>query len=352
MAKRPKPVHQMTEREFETRFPIGDEDACSAYLKARRWPEGVRCPRCGNPAVYDLHSRKWHWQCTQCAPGGNMGYRFSVIAGTIFENTNKPLRDWFKVVHLMTTSKKGISALQIQRQLGFGSYKTAHGMCHKIRAAMMQPQEKLGGIILRPRGGTLARYRQAGLLLLENSDDGFLIAIRELRGVEVRRLALEDVLGQLEHIRLDLHIRNVVEIFFRVPKLVGIAQCGSHQPLVPGLEHDHPFAFRQHDTTERHRAFATHGLADHGKGFLASLVVRHDVIGVVQVSLVDLLARNERVDVDGVVALDRNGIEFIIVHRNVGVLGILVAAALFVGLDWLTRDLVDQLLAQSVAGLL
>jgi hypothetical protein len=147
MAKRPKPVHQMTERQFEDCFPLGDDNAPKAYLKARRWPKGVRCPRCGNEAVYDLPSRKWHWQCTQCAPGGSTGYRFSVIAGTIFENTNKPLRDWFKVVHLMTTSKKGISALQIQRQLGFGSYETAHSMCHKIRAAMMQPQEKLGGIV-------------------------------------------------------------------------------------------------------------------------------------------------------------------------------------------------------------
>ena len=147
MPKRPKPVPQMTEREFETRFPFGDDDAAKAYLKARRWPQGVVCPRCGNPAVYDLPSRKWHWQCTQCAPGGSTGYRFSVIAGTIFENTNKPLRDWFKVVHLMTISKKGISALQIQRQMGFGSYGTAHSMCHKIRAAMVQPQEKLGGIV-------------------------------------------------------------------------------------------------------------------------------------------------------------------------------------------------------------
>jgi hypothetical protein len=147
MAKRPKPVHQMTEREFETRFPIGDDDACKAYLKARRWPQGVVCPRCGNPAVYDLHSRKWHWQCTQCAPGGNTGYRFSVIAGTIFENTNKPLREWFKVVHLMTTSKKGISSLQIKRQMGFGSYETALNMTHKIRAAMIEPEQKLGGIV-------------------------------------------------------------------------------------------------------------------------------------------------------------------------------------------------------------
>jgi IS1 family transposase len=142
MAKRPKPVHQLTNAEFDDLFP--HEDACRAYLVARRWPEGVRCPRCGNPAVYDLPSRKWHWQCEKCAPDG---YRFSHIAGTIFENTNKPLRDWFKVAHLMLTSKKGMSALQIMRYMGFGSYKTAWGMCHKIRVALMEDIEKLGGIV-------------------------------------------------------------------------------------------------------------------------------------------------------------------------------------------------------------
>jgi transposase-like protein len=141
-SKRPKPVHQMTIAQFEAMFP--DEDACKGYLKARRWPDGVHCPRCGNPKVYDLRSRKWHWQCEQCAPDG---YRFSVIAGTIFENTNKPLRDWFRVVHLMLTSKKGISALQIQRIMGFGSYGTAHSMCHKIRISLLEPEVKLGGIV-------------------------------------------------------------------------------------------------------------------------------------------------------------------------------------------------------------
>src|SRR5262249_28467734 len=75
------------------------------------------------------------------------GYRFSVIAGTIFENTNKPLRDWFRVVHYMLSSKKGMSALQIQRMMGFGSYGTAHSMCHKIRAALIEPEQKLGGIV-------------------------------------------------------------------------------------------------------------------------------------------------------------------------------------------------------------
>jgi hypothetical protein len=142
MARRPKPVHQMTVAQFESIFET--EDDCKAYLVARRWPQGVRCPRCGNPAVYDLPSRRWHWQCEKCAPDG---YRFSVLVNTIFENTNKPLRDWYRVVHMMLTGKKGTSALQIMRTMGFGSYKTAWGMCHKVRTALMENVDKLGGIV-------------------------------------------------------------------------------------------------------------------------------------------------------------------------------------------------------------
>jgi IS1 family transposase/transposase-like protein len=143
--KRPKPVHQMTEAQFEAMFPAGDEDSCKRYLVARRWPNGVYCPRCGNVKVFPVSSMPFKWQCYACAK--DQGYRFSHIAGTIFENTNKPLRQWFKVVHLMLSSKKGISSLQIQRQMGFGSYETALNMTHKIRAALIQPQEKLGGIV-------------------------------------------------------------------------------------------------------------------------------------------------------------------------------------------------------------
>ncbi len=141
MRRRPKPVHQMTIAQFEATFP--DEEACRTYLVARRWPNGVHCPRCGNAKVYALASGH-HWQCEACQVNG---YRFSHIAGTIFENTNKPLREWFRVTHLMLTSKKGISALQIQRIMGFGSYGTAHSMCHKIRAALIEPETKLGGIV-------------------------------------------------------------------------------------------------------------------------------------------------------------------------------------------------------------
>lgn len=145
-SKQPKPVQQMSVKQFDAMFP--DEDACRAYLKARRWPDGVRCPRCGNEHVYELKSRPWHWQCTNCAPGGSTGYRFSILTGTIFENTNKPLLDWFRVTHLLLTSKKGISARQVWRYMGFGSLKTAWYMLHRIRAALSeQPVEKLGGIV-------------------------------------------------------------------------------------------------------------------------------------------------------------------------------------------------------------
>jgi transposase-like protein len=144
MARRPKPVPQMTAAQFEATFP--DEDACKGYLAARRWPNGVTCPRCGkSEKVFPVKSMPFKWQCYSCTPGS--GYRFSVIAGTIFENTNKPLRDWFRVVHYMLASKKGMSALQIQRMMGFGSYETAHSMCHKIRASLIAPEEKLGGIV-------------------------------------------------------------------------------------------------------------------------------------------------------------------------------------------------------------
>jgi len=144
MAKRPRAVHQLTVAQFEATFP--DEEACQAYLVARRWPEGVTCPRCGNAELYDASSYKpFHWQCRACAP---QGYRFSCIAGTIFENTNKPLRDWYRVIHLMLVSKKGMSALQIMRYMGFGSYKTAWYMCHRVRVALAERDfKKLGGVV-------------------------------------------------------------------------------------------------------------------------------------------------------------------------------------------------------------
>jgi transposase-like protein len=140
----PKFTPQMTLSEWERLFP--DDDACKAHLARRRWPEGVRCPRCGSDRVYPLATRPFHWECPDCRKGG--AYRFSVLVETIFEDTKVGLRQWFKVIYLMLTSKKGISSLQVQRVMGFGSYKTALYMTHRIRAALADPEfRKLMGIV-------------------------------------------------------------------------------------------------------------------------------------------------------------------------------------------------------------
>jgi len=135
---------QITVAEFEELFP--DDDACKLYLTGRRWPGGVVCPRCGNTKVTELATRPFHWQCRNCAAGTT--YRFSVLVGTIFENTNVGLRDWFRVIHMMLTAKKGVAALEVQRVMGFGSYNTAHYICMRIRAGLADPEfRKLMGIV-------------------------------------------------------------------------------------------------------------------------------------------------------------------------------------------------------------
>ncbi len=128
-------------------FP--SEDACREFLFFRRWEDGKpRCPRCGKAeTVYNI-ALPWKWECSnpECRTGN--AYRFSLLVGTIFENTKYPLRVWFEVLWSMLNAKKGISAMQIQRQIGAGSYKTAFYMCHRLRGAMHDPDFKqLMGIV-------------------------------------------------------------------------------------------------------------------------------------------------------------------------------------------------------------
>src|SRR6266851_4276135 len=113
------------------------QDQCMAELVRLRWPNGARCPRCSSEKVWKLASRKWNWLCKQCTKSG---YRFSPLVGTVFENTNYPLPIWFEVIYLICQSKKGMSALQIQRMLKEAgrstAYKTAFYICHRVRAML------------------------------------------------------------------------------------------------------------------------------------------------------------------------------------------------------------------------
>jgi transposase-like protein len=132
----------VTLRELMDSFPTNG--SCKQFLMERRWQDGVvHCPKCGNPAVYKLKTRPFHWLCKLCK-----NYRFSVISGTIFQDTKYPLKTWFEVLWRMLNSKKGVSALQIQRQIGSGSYETAWYMCMRLRASMHDPNfRQLMGIV-------------------------------------------------------------------------------------------------------------------------------------------------------------------------------------------------------------
>jgi hypothetical protein len=137
----------MTLNQLLEAFPT--EESCKAFLAQKRWPNGkVQCPKCGNEKVFHVTHRPFHWVCKARNCGGRNGYRFSVISGTIFQDTKWPLRDWFVVAHLMLNAKKGISSLNVQRIIGCKKEKTAWYMCHRIRAAMKDKElPQLLGIV-------------------------------------------------------------------------------------------------------------------------------------------------------------------------------------------------------------
>ena len=124
--------------ELEQRF--SNEEACREYLFQLRWPEGFRCPVCNHSDAWKLKASLF--KCTTCA------HKTSVIAGTLFEGTRKPLVLWFRVIWWVTSQKNGASALGLQRILGLGSYETAWTWLHKLRRAMVRPgRDRLSGTI-------------------------------------------------------------------------------------------------------------------------------------------------------------------------------------------------------------
>ena len=123
--------------EFEARF--ASESSCRAYIRQLRWSEGFVCPRCG---VMDDPSEmsRGLLLCRAC------GRQVSLTAGTIFQDTRKPLRLWFLAMWFITSQKNGVSALGLQRVLGLGSYETAWTWLHKLRRAMIRPgRDRLAG---------------------------------------------------------------------------------------------------------------------------------------------------------------------------------------------------------------
>jgi transposase-like protein len=103
------------------------------FFERLRWPDGPACAHCRAKGVTRLGgaaAKRWLFQCNACRK------EFSATVGTIFEGSHIPMRKWVIAIHLMCSSKKGVSALQLQRNLGLGSYKSAWHMAHRIRHMM------------------------------------------------------------------------------------------------------------------------------------------------------------------------------------------------------------------------
>ena len=162
--------------EFIERY--GSEEQCHAALVASRWPEGFRCPECGD----ERHSRfvregRDYWQCHRCR------HQTTVTAGTIFEATKLPLSRWFIAMHLMTQAKNNVSALELKRHLGV-RYKSAWLVKHKLLQVMTEREEQrvldgrveiddayLGGE--RPgKGGRGSENKVSFVVAVQTADDG------------------------------------------------------------------------------------------------------------------------------------------------------------------------------------
>ncbi|MGC1839738.1 MAG: IS1595 family transposase [Candidatus Acidiferrales bacterium] len=159
------------------------DDKCRELLKKLRWPNGVRCLRCGGRHTFEVSSYKY--ECRECA------YQFTVTAQSIFHDSHLPLTTWFLAVLLIVEARKGMSANQLKRTLGI-AYKTAWYLCHRIRAAMNEAatQEPMGGTVEMDEtyvGGARTGKRGRGA---EGKE--IVIGIRQ-RGGDLRFFHAEDV---------------------------------------------------------------------------------------------------------------------------------------------------------------
>jgi len=177
---------EMSLLEFQDKFPT--EQVCWNYLVKMRWPDGVECSSCEESKLDFINTRKI-FECRGCRK------QIYLTAGTIFHRSRVPLRKWFWAIFLMATSKKGISMLFLQKQLGIGSYRTAWLMSHKIRQAMSQRNDiyTLGGTVEADEifiGGkqSLEERRKVG-----SNKTPFLIAVEENSGGGPRFLSFEEL---------------------------------------------------------------------------------------------------------------------------------------------------------------
>ena len=203
-----------------------NEDEARAHLEKLFWPDGPVCFHCKSKNACKRAgetARPGLYLCRDCRR------EFTVTLGTIFEDSHLPIAKWLKGFHLMCSSKKGISALQLQRNLGLGSYRTAWFMAHRIREAMkdIPTLGKLGGVVevdetyvggkLRGQGHKAGRDNKTPVVSLVE------------RGGSKRSVVMHKVTAK--------NLRSAVEQHVEPYSFVHTDECNSYKNLKRGFQH-------------------------------------------------------------------------------------------------------------------
>jgi transposase-like protein len=180
-----------------------DEAKCREYLEVLRWQNGIECPRCAHQQTTKIANRDQYY-CIACH------YNFSVMAGTVFNDSHLPLWKWFLCAYLLCESRKGMSANQLKRTLGV-SYKTAWYLCHRIRAAMKEAQqEPLAGPVEMDETFVGGKVRGRGWV--EGRENKEVVFGIKQRGGELRFFHAEDVKSGTLAKYIKEHVSQDVEV--------------------------------------------------------------------------------------------------------------------------------------------
>jgi len=199
---------------FQAQYP--DERACLDFLFKTRWPHGCTCPECANKDCFHPIEKRRSYSCQWC------GTQVYPTAGTIFHKSSTSLVSWFFAIFLMSTSRNGVAAKELERQLGV-TYKTAWRMAHEIRKLMSDGPTKLAGIVEADetyvggkRGGKRGRGAAGKTAVLG-------IAMRS-GGVKATVVAAVNTVNAIKHLRDNVepgtkvvtdefNVYNPVELF-------------------------------------------------------------------------------------------------------------------------------------------
>ena len=280
--------------ELEERF--SSEEECRKYLFQLRWPEGFRCPICGGEKAWPV--RQMLYQCASC------NRQVSVIAGTIFEGTRKPLVIWFRAIWWIVSQKNGASALGLKRVLGLGSYETAWTWLHKVRRAMVRPgrdrlagriqvdETYLGGLEEGVRGRQT--FKKALIAVAAQENEKAIGRIRMLRIPDASAMSIRPFIiqaiepgstiitdgwegyngleahGYVHEVRVvrgsGVSRNNLLPLVHRVVSLLKRWILGTHQGAVSPEHIDYyldEFTFRFNRRTSRHRGKLFYRLLQH-----------------------------------------------------------------------------------------